>query len=163
MKTLYLVRHAEAAEDRYPFGRDFERPLTHQGIMKAVRVGKQLAQQGIIPQVILASSAERTRHTAELLAENLGLSQSDIQLNDELYNATPRVLLQVISQIDDAYEKVMLVGHNPAISYMAEWLTNSHDINRMANCGMAYLQLDLTNWAAAKQNCGKLVQYCSFD
>lgn len=162
MKTLYIVRHAQA-EDHYHYQRDFDRELTSQGIRKAVQAGKQLAAEGNIPQVIITSTAERTQRTAGLLAENMGLAASAILPDEDLYNASPRTLLQVISRISDQYDKVMLVGHNPGVSYLAEWLTGSRDINSMATCSLAHVELNLTHWAATEQNCGTLLQYRDFD
>lgn len=162
MKTLYIVRHAQA-EDHYLYQRDFDRELTQQGITKAVRTGRQLASEGNIPQIIITSPAKRTLQTARLLAENLGLPEEAIQPEEELYNASPRTLLQVINRIDDRYEKVMLVGHNPGVSYLTEWLTGSREAGNMTTCGVAQVQLDLTSWADVNQNCGTLLQYRHFD
>lgn len=162
MKTLYIVRHAQA-EDHYRYQQDFDRELTQQGVMKAVRVGKQLAAEGLLPQLIITSPAARTLRTAELLAENMGLPQSVIVQESELYNASPRILLQVIGRISDSYDKAMLVGHNPGVSYLAEWLTGSREIDGMATCSMAHIELHLTQWAAADQHCGRLVSYRDFD
>jgi phosphohistidine phosphatase len=162
MKTLYIVRHAQA-EEHYLYQRDFDRELTSKGIRKAVQVGKQLAAEGNIPEVIIASSAVRTRQTAALLAENLGIGESAIMLEEDLYNASPRTLLHVVCHISDNFRKVMLVGHNPGVSYLAEWLTGSRDINSMATCSVAHVVLNLTHWAATEQNCGTLLQYRDFD
>jgi phosphohistidine phosphatase len=162
MKTLYIVRHAQA-EDHYLYQRDFDRELTQQGVMKTIRVGKKLAAEGNIPEIIIASPAVRTRHTAELLAENLGLPQSVILFEENLYNASPRMLLHVVSHIGDSYQKVMLVGHNPGVSYLAEWLTASHSIGSMSTCSVAHIELNIAHWAATEQNCGTLLRYCDFD
>ncbi|MCS6967377.1 MAG: histidine phosphatase family protein [Cytophagales bacterium] len=161
MKTLFILRHAQA-EDPYLHDNDFDRDLTHQGASKAVRVGKQLAAEGLFPELIIASPAVRTRRTAELLAEQLALSAS-VSLYDGLYNSSLRLLVEFIAQLSPQYSKVMLVGHNPGVSYLAQWLTGNYDIGVMSTCSLAHVVLNIEHWNQVQQKCGTLVSYRSFE
>lgn len=119
MKTLYIARHAEANAGY----RDFERSLSQNGQRQAMNVGKQLFERGVKVQRIWASPALRTLTTARIFAEQLRFDSDLIQTKEELYNATLRVWLKLIQSFNEADREILIVGHNPHISYLVEYLT----------------------------------------
>lgn len=120
-KNLFLVRHATAEEGSMVF-RDFERELTSRGIMEAARVGNYLSSKNIIFDNIIASPSFRTLKTAELIAERLKIDVDLINKSENLYGSGPRGYLSVLNEIPENAENVILVGHNPDISFFAEYL-----------------------------------------
>jgi phosphohistidine phosphatase len=156
-KQLYLVRHADA-EEQGAGQKDFDRELTHQGLLKASRVGQLLADLGAKPQALFASTAKRAAYTAELIHERAGQTAT-LLLEDSLYNASPRTLLDFIAKLDDSLGVVLLVGHNPGISYVAEYLTGEASVSGMSPGGIAHLVLDLDHWQQVGQRTAQLGFY----
>src|SRR5690606_15467290 len=90
-RQALLARHAHADWPAF-HGRDFDRPLTPRGEQDAQRAAAAMRAAGHLPSLLLASPAVRTRQTATLLAEGLGLPVTSIRWVDALYNATATVL-----------------------------------------------------------------------
>lgn len=156
-KQLFLIRHAEAEE---PGGqKDFDRELTHLGLIKASRGGQLLADLGTKPGAFYASSAKRAAYTAELIHERLGQDLAPIQFVDNLYNASPRILLELIGKLNNNLASVVLVGHNPSITYVAEYLTGESLANGMAPGGIALLVSELAEWSLLSQRTCQLAWY----
>ena len=108
---LFLMRHAQAADTAAGRG-DIARTLTRHGRSQARHVGGVLADQGI--ELILCSSAMRTRETAELL--NLGVP---IDYRDSLYNAGSRWISTELAGVADWVSTVLVVAHAPGVPALA--------------------------------------------
>jgi phosphohistidine phosphatase len=121
-----VVRHAHADWPNYQ-GPDFDRPLTERGLVDARSTGRAIRGAGHRPTMLLASPACRTRQTAEILAEELGLPGAAVRYVDGLYNATAHTLEAELRNAVGAGGLVMLVAHNPGISNLARVLTNDPD------------------------------------
>src|SRR5215510_11215253 len=111
MKTLLLLRHGKSSRDD-PALDDFDRPLNERGVGDAKLSGKYARRQKVKPDLVLSSPATRARDTAELFIAAAGLKNT-LAYDERIYEASARSLLQVISEFDDSYESVLLVGHNP--------------------------------------------------
>jgi phosphohistidine phosphatase len=114
MRQLVLLRHAKAAVDS-DTGQDFDRPLTARGREDAPVVGKALAAAGAAPQLMLASSAKRTRETWELASA--AFPGVEARFLDELYDATAETLLHLVEH--SKVERLMVIGHNPGLQELA--------------------------------------------
>lgn len=155
-KQLLLMRHAEARETESG-SKDIHRPLTETGVRDASIVGRYLYGKSFSPDRIIASSAIRTRETAELLAEQVKYDTSRVQYEPEIYEASVRTLLGLINNFKEDWRSVALIGHNPAISYIAEYLTKA-DIGGMASCGIVLIQF-ATPWNEISEGVGTLEFY----
>lgn len=124
-KTVTLMRHARA-EDALIGTRDFDRRLTEDGCAMTQQVAARLKSLGTAFDRIIASSAVRTRQTAEIMSAIVGLSAPLIVL-DRLYNATADSFASVIGQVCEDHESdVLVVGHNPGIGgLMCHWAEES--------------------------------------
>jgi phosphohistidine phosphatase SixA len=141
MLELILLRHAEALPATAGDD-DRQRRLSGHGEQEARAAGRWLASHGARPQRVLCSPAERTRATASLALEALGDSP-ELQLADEIYDATPGELLALLDQHADV-GTVMLVGHNPGIERLVALLVEgrSDDFRGMPPGGLAVLHLN---------------------
>jgi phosphohistidine phosphatase len=139
-----LMRHAQSA-DKQPGQADKDRELTAQGIRDSIKIGSYLYTQKINPDLIVSSTAIRAKTTANLLLDTLKLMPEKIQLNDELYDASVRTFLREITQFEDYLNHVVCVGHNPTISYLAEYLTKS-EIGDLQPGSLVIIQLDTLLW-----------------
>lgn len=153
IRNLLLLRHAEAAE-RLAAQPDFDRPLTERGIQQAVKVGAYLQTNGWYPQLILASPAMRTHTTAQIVADALEYPESDILLEAGLYNGTVLQLFEAIRQVHADFTTVLLVAHNPGISYLGEWLTKVAD-STLTPGGLLQIEFELPFWIDLHEGCGQ--------
>jgi len=122
--TLLLLRHAKSSwvDPTLP---DHDRPLASRGRRDAKRIAKHLAGLEFEPELVLCSSAVRTRETLELVRPALG--NSKVLFEDGLYGASSDELLARIRDVPDAVGSVMLIGHNPGLEQLALLLASSGD------------------------------------
>ena len=151
-RTLYLMRHAEAAA-KEARQEDKSRELTQSGVKDALHTGAWLREQNTNWDLIVSSSAIRAEQTALMVAEGMKLDHPRILLEDVLFDASVRQLLDYVNNIEDAYQSVLIVGHNPSISYLAEYLTKA-DIGDMAPGAVVSIRFELSSWKLVSENTG---------
>ncbi len=85
MKTLYLVRHAQAVprQENLP---DFERALVPKGLKQARRASSNLKQFAGPPGLFVSSPAQRALETGHAFAEGLGYPVQRIVLQEKFYD-----------------------------------------------------------------------------
>lgn len=146
MKTLLLMRHAKSQfkDSEIP---DFERPLSKRGEKDAPRMGKLLKEKGLIPDLILSSTAVRTARTAEAVAEKCGY-KGEIVYNQAFYMGEPNVYLEALHTLADGddNEIVMIMGHNPGLESLLQVLTDK--VESLSTGAVAYLKLPIRSWSA---------------
>lgn len=111
MKSLFLIRHAEAEFTGRGRG-DHGRWLTDDGLIQANRLGQLLADAGI--SVVLASSADRALQTARGMA-----LRAEIEPLDELYNASTVGILRALAELDEGVTVAAVVAHAPSVGALA--------------------------------------------
>lgn len=143
MKTLLLMRHAKSSWDDARLS-DYERPLNERGRHDAPRMGRLLRREGLIPDLIISSSAKRAATTAELVALELSLD-SDIRYTEKLYLAEPHAYIMPARQLGDEIETLLMVGHNPGIQELVEQLTDQEE--RMSTAAIAHIRAPIRKWS----------------
>jgi phosphohistidine phosphatase len=123
MKNLILLRHAKSSWKDTSLD-DFDRPLSNRGRKDAPKVAQSLKQKGIQIDLIISSSAKRTKETANIFADILNYN-SEIIFDSRLYEASEGHILLVINQLDNRFENVLLVCHNPGITNLVNYLSDS--------------------------------------
>lgn len=151
------MRHAQSAEKQGAQS-DKARELTTTGLRQALLIGNYLYQTKNYPDIIITSTALRAQHTATGLLDALKLMPDVLHEDDELYNASVRTFFQRIADLDDAWHHVLMVAHNPAITYLAEYLTKAA-IGDMPPAAVAIIQLNIHQWKDLKEGCGELLHY----
>ena len=117
---LLLMRHGEAS---FSAGRsDKDRPLTMHGKDQAIRAGKWLKSRGLCPDVILCSSAIRTRQTWEMLFKPAHI-KAEAHIMDDLYLANPNDLLEAMQRFAKQTQCLLMIAHNPGVSTLASALS----------------------------------------
>jgi phosphohistidine phosphatase len=155
MKTLIFMRHSKASKDD-PGASDFDRPLTERGKGDAQEMGKRIRKSAFQPDLIIASPSKRSSKTARIVAEELGMDTKLVSFESELYEAGIDKVLHVIRNIDDRYNTVMLVGHNPVFTGIVGFLTNSF-LEHLPTSGIAVVRFDTATWKIIKHYTGELV------
>ena len=132
MHRLHLLRHAKSSwkedvEDR-------ERRLNRRGREAARRVGRYLPATIGALDLVLCSSAVRTRETMDLVLTDYRVQPRGI-IEDELYAASAEKLMERLRQLDEADRNVLLIGHNPGVYELAIILAdaNSPDARELAS------------------------------
>ncbi|MFI5136182.1 MAG: SixA phosphatase family protein [Sphingobacteriales bacterium] len=153
MKQLLLIRHAKAEKETAV--KDIDRPLKYIGIQDAAFMAEKLKDKGHIPQMIVTSPALRTKTTAEIFADHLGLP--DPGTNKKIYEANQQTLLRVINQLPGENDFVALVGHNPGIAQILYYLTG--EAREVHTSTVALIEFETDDWASVSRDTGKLVYY----
>jgi phosphohistidine phosphatase len=155
MKKLVLIRHAKAEKDIG--GKDFDRPLKYPGIQDARFMADLIREKGIIPQLIITSPALRTKTTAEIFSDGLKLPPP--QEEKSIYEATQQTLLKVVNRISDDLDFVAIVGHNPGIAYILQYLAG--EAREVHTCTVALIEFEAGSWTEISGDTGKLTYYGS--
>jgi len=164
MKTLLLLRHAKSAWDNADLP-DIDRPLSPRGRKAAPLMGERLNKAGYHPDLVLCSTAKRTRETLDLIAGSLP-KKAKVQHLKELYMAVPREMLNVVAKTPDSAETVMLIGHNPGIGSLAGWLAGEGDSEMLSKirrkfptAAAAVITFDVPRWAEVAGESGVLTAF----
>ncbi|MES1195490.1 MAG: histidine phosphatase family protein [Steroidobacter sp.] len=144
MKRLTLVRHAQA-DSELPDQSDWERPLTRRGLNDAAEMARRLKSQRLKPDLILCSSALRTRQTAEAFTKCFGLSSDQVVFESELYLADTKHLLECVRAADDVHH-LMVIAHNPGISEFAQSIAKDYEVDGMTTCAVFTAEFDIKQW-----------------
>ncbi|WP_148041379.1 SixA phosphatase family protein [Rufibacter immobilis] len=152
MKNLLLMRHATAAEKT--FGQtDFEREITLFGQRKAGEAGLWLKSQSLVPELVLCSSAVRTRMTLDSMLEQIN-QKVPVQLERSIYYGAEAELLELLHGVDDSVDTLLLLGHNPTISFFASAL--AHEEVSFNPATIAHLQFMGYSWENLRAGTCKL-------
>ncbi len=164
MKTLYLLRHAKSSWD-HPGLRDHQRPLAGRGQKAAPRVGSYMSERGYEPELVLCSTSERTRQTWALVEPELS-TRPDVRFLDEVYHASAGSLLVLATEIPDDYSSAMLIGHNPGMHAVADWLSGHGDDEVLDELGVKYptaalavISFDVAHWSDVRAGAGTLEDF----
>ncbi len=119
---LYIMRHAKS-DWSGPQISDFDRPINKRGTRNAIRIGGWMNENNHTPQKIISSPALRAKETIELVAEQISkFNLEDLTYEDELYLAGFTQLIEFINTYKDKVKSLMLVGHNPGIENLVNYL-----------------------------------------
>jgi phosphohistidine phosphatase len=147
MKRLTLVRHGNAAwKDSQ--ASDFDRPLTRRGQSESTVLGRLLARGHLTPDLLISSTAQRARQTAEIVARELALPANVLRFEESLYLAEAVQILQVARSPGPKLSHLMIVGHNPCISELARQLAPRADIPELDTATACTMTFDVATWQA---------------
>lgn len=155
-KTLYLLRHAKSSHAE-PSLNDYDRPLKKKGMRDAAMIGELLREKKIKIDLILSSSARRTVETVEFLTKEMAY-KGDIKEEKGVYRCVPSTLRKIISQLDDKYQHIMIVGHNPAMTEVTNQLGDT-SIKKMPTCALSSIVFNTDSWAEVAKQKGDLQFY----
>lgn len=143
MKTLYLVRHAKSSWEFDVI--DHDRPLNERGLNDGPIVAEAVAKEHEKPQRILSSDATRAQTTAVFFAQAYDIPTAKIQLEHALYDFEGSSLIDVIKACDDSIDYLMVVGHNNAMTNVANTYGDQH-IDNVPTAGFTAIEFDVEHW-----------------
>lgn len=116
MAELLLLRHAKS--DWGTGLADHDRPLNDRGRKAAAAMGHYMQGEGLLPDLVICSTAVRARQTLACVTE-AGQLQVAVQYEPALYGASASAILEVVRRDGGAAERLLLVGHNPGFQDVA--------------------------------------------
>jgi phosphohistidine phosphatase len=162
MLTFSLLRHAKSSWDD-PGLDDHDRPLSPRGESAAAAMGAYLADQKLIPDLILCSDAVRTRETLKRVLPHFGAARPEIVFEPELYLASEATMLAVLQKTKANFRNVLMIGHNPGTQALAMELAANGSRRDIANmgikfptCGLAVFTFEGEDWRKIKPAGGRL-------
>lgn len=149
IKHLYIIRHGKSDRDFVDVP-DYERPLKERGINESYKMASMLAQKKHVPQLIISSPAIRALHTAFIFARALKYPLDQIKVNDELYMSSENKYLEILKRIDDHIHSVMIFGHNPSFTDLANYFLHNK-IEDMPTSGVVGIKFEAETWKTIHQ------------
>ena len=119
-------------------------------------MGRRLAEAGICPDLMIASSARRARKTAGILCKAIGYEKKKLVIEEQIYTSDLMQLLAVIRATANEKESLGLVGHNFVITELAEWFTGETIIN-IPTSGIVGIEFAIERWADADARTGRML------
>lgn len=157
MKTLTLLRHAKAQSIDDAMSDQF-RVLAARGVADADTLADYLKDKAFRVDTMLASPADRAMQTASIIAAGIDYPVDDIDVIPALYLASAFDLLTLMQTVDDAHSRLLVVGHNPGLSELADLLADEA-AKRLPTCGIVQLQFPCTSWRSLEWGQGKVTGY----
>jgi phosphohistidine phosphatase len=162
-RTLYLLRHAKSSWDDAGLS-DHDRPLAPRGQRALKKLAAHVREAGIAPELVLCSTAARTRATIDPLRKALG--DPEIRYLPELYAAWDDALLDIVRNVEPKPRSLLLVGHNPGLQSLAVRLAGSGDgelrrrlEEKLPTGALVTLTFRAGSWADIGPGSGKLTGY----
>jgi len=155
MKTLYLIRHAKSSWKDIALD-DFDRPLSIRGKNDVQLMAHKLNELDIFPDLIISSPAKRATTTATTIANTIGYKKK-IEYENKIYESNMITLKNLIKGIDDEYNTVFIIGHNPGLNMLAEELCGF--LKNIATTGVIAINFDCSSWSEISSQNSYLIEY----
>ncbi|WP_270888542.1 SixA phosphatase family protein [Pedococcus sp. 5OH_020] len=130
-KVLILLRHAKA--EQAPGKPDHERELTGRGRRDAEAAGSWLHEHGLGPELVLCSTAIRTRQTWAAAVDG-GACGESVEYDDGLYSGGAERVLRTVRESAAQAQVVLVVGHNPTMAALASRLSDGDGSRAAHDC-----------------------------
>ena len=163
---LILLRHAKS-EKAEPGMSDHPRRLNARGKNDAAVIGAYMARHGLVADLVLVSTAERTRQTWERVAAALS-KPPRVVYEDRLYNAAPEAIIALLKKTAPAVRSLLVVGHNPGLHEAARRLIASGDVEArerlnegLPTSGLAVIDFASKDWRKLHPQGGRLERFVS--
>jgi phosphohistidine phosphatase len=162
MRRVYLLRHAKSSwKDRSLADRD--RPLAQRGKRAAKAMAGHIEAEGIRPDLVLCSTARRSRETLERVETAFG-DRVEVRFEDALYGAGEDELLAILRALPPEVASVMIVGHNPGLEDLALALASAgaeraRIEEKYPTAALVTIDLPADDWSATERGDGEVVAY----
>jgi phosphohistidine phosphatase len=160
---LMLLRHAKS-EKAEPGMHDHERGLNARGRSDAPLIGAYMARHALVPDLVLVSTATRTRQTWERLAP--ALAAAPVTYEERLYNAGSDAILAVVKETKAKVRALLVIGHNPGLHDAARVLIASGDVEArerlnegLPTSGLTVIDFTGKDWRKLHPHGGRLERF----
>ncbi|MFK7982302.1 MAG: histidine phosphatase family protein [Saprospiraceae bacterium] len=146
MKTVYFIRHAKSSWSDMSL-RDFDRPLNKRGTRDAPFMAAKLLEFGVKPDAIISSPANRAITTATHFAKALDILPTNILQKPEIYHAYATTILEVIQAQSNDVNTILIFGHNPGFTMIANMFKGGAHIDNVPTCGIVKVVAEKKKWS----------------
>lgn len=147
MKTVILVRHGKSSWD---YGvSDQDRPLQERGINDAHLVSTEFKKVFKNIDSTFSSPANRALHTCMIFLRTFNYPLDKLKISDELYDFSGEAVMSFVKQLDNNLNKVMIFGHNYALTNIVNQWGNKA-IENVPTSALVQISFDVSNWQAIK-------------
>jgi phosphohistidine phosphatase len=157
MKTVFFIRHAKSSW-KDPDLRDIERPLNKRGLRDAPFMAKLLVGKSGKPDAIISSPAVRAITTARFFATEAEIGNSDIVVENDLYEAFPGDVFEILQRQPEAWNSLWLFGHNPTFTTLANSFSGDY-LQNVPTCGIVEIRTEIEKWADLAPGRGERVNF----
>ena len=147
-RRLLIMRHGKSSWSAQGII-DHDRKLAKRGKSDARRMGRELRDRDLLPDVILSSTAKRAQSTVRQMVEASGYSGRVID-DPALYFGNLADHIRTLSALPDGTQSVMLVGHNPLLEDLLHHLTGNEI--RLPTTALACVDLPIDTWSELREN-----------
>jgi phosphohistidine phosphatase len=145
MKSITFVRHAKSSwEFQLP---DQKRPLNKRGLFDSQFMSSLDIVKSVHPEAVFCSPAKRTRETCRAFIENAVFEESIVSYSDQLYDFSGAYLEAFIKEIDPKFSKVIIFGHNHALTAVVNQIGDT-PIQNIPTCGIVKLNFNTHTWGS---------------
>ncbi|HET8839693.1 MAG TPA: histidine phosphatase family protein [Flavobacteriaceae bacterium] len=148
MKKLILVRHGKSSWKTQHDDRN--RPLKKRGHTDGELVAKAFAPFFSEETKVFTSPAVRAKTTAQIFKSVLKINDSDFNIAEELYTFDDERILEFIKSRNNNLDEIMLFGHNPAFTALADDL-GSQDLDNLPTTGLMIIEFPVSTWKEIKK------------
>lgn len=143
-KVLHIVRHAKSSWD-YQNISDNDRPLKLRGIINSYEMARRIKIRNTLPELIITSPANRALHTASIFARVIELPFSRFKIDSDLYGSDIETIINLLKNIDNNFHSVMIFGHNPEFTNLANFLSKK-PIENVPTSGIISVTFTTAEW-----------------
>ena len=143
MKTLRFLRHAKSSWKDTSLS-DKDRPLNKRGVKSCKVMARELQELNPFSSVFV-SPAKRAVMTIEGLYNEINNPALHYVIDEDLYTFESSALIAWCQQLEDKFEDVLIVGHNPAMTEAYNWITGDH-LENIPTCGYVTLDCQIDQW-----------------
>jgi phosphohistidine phosphatase len=152
-KQLFIVRHAKSSWD-YEDISDIDRPLSIRGITDAGVMAGRLKSNGDIPSLMISSPACRAIHTATIFARVLKFPWEQLTIAEKIYPGSINDILNILEKIEEPNSSVMIFGHNPAFTELANYFLK-YPVDNVPTAGVVTLNFAGDSWKNLRESKAK--------
>lgn len=159
MKTLFIMRHGQKDTSNLNVD-DYDIEVTKKGLEDVKKISKLLKEKNVLPDLLVASPAKRTKTTAELVAKELGYSKN-IMYNEVLFQAFVNEVIESITYTFDNVDTLMIIGHNPSLTALGVTLAGLKEKILMGE--VVKIEFDCNSWTSIDKSNARLIEHIKVD
>jgi phosphohistidine phosphatase len=152
-----LLRHAKAGFDLTGQA-DAERVLTHAGKQDAIKLAYKLKGRNDEVDMFFCSPAARTRQTLEAITDIIA-PEGAVMLMSSLYQASEESVFQLIQAAPNHLNTLMVIGHNPSMTQLANLLAADLRLDHLPTCGLVVINFEFNAWSQLQAGTGQVAWF----
>jgi len=153
MKSLIIVRHCKSSWADLSLS-DFDRPLNKRGNIDGELMSNYLREKEKKIDKLILSTSKRTRLTSKYFTEKIHFDS--ISYLDELYHASYSDIINIISKVENNFNSIMVIGHNPGLTELINQYTIMNIYN-LPTTGVVKVEFKGDKWERITENKGIIV------